>query len=354
MNNLPAFSGVVKSGAFWLLASLFIFSSKFEKQENLPDKPIPLELTTYSKRPIYLPSRHLETVVPSVFFRPPTPKYDRERMELSDGDFLDMDWIISDNDRLIIISHGMEGDSYRHYVTRAANYFSERNWDILAWNQRGCSGELNRLPKLAHHGSAQDLSEVVEAALAREYSTIILLGFSMGGCQTLKYLSTESVDDRVKGGVGFSVTFDFGDMMDQFGLKSNALYKNVFLNKLRKKIALYAELHPQVIDVSDLNEINDFETFHLNYSTRLNGDDSLEQFYHDASPGNFVSSLQKPMLVVNAQNDPFLGERNYPEGMHPLLTTYYPQVGGHLGFTLPLSTASYMELVADEFISDHL
>lgn len=138
-------------------------------------------------------NRHMETIIPSMFFKVDDIIYDRERLELSDGDFLDLDWLTGKKkkENLIVLSHGLEGSSDRYYIKRAARYFHERGWDILAWNCRSCSGEMNRLPRFYHHGDTEDLSKVIDHVLKSSYKKVILIGYSMGGSMSLKYLGEE-------------------------------------------------------------------------------------------------------------------------------------------------------------------
>ena len=96
-----------------------------------------LKKSNYAQGPWYLFNRHMETVIPSMLFRTRGITYDRERIETSDDDFLDLDWLRNGNKKLLILSHGLEGSSERQYILRPAKYFHERGWDILAWNCRG-------------------------------------------------------------------------------------------------------------------------------------------------------------------------------------------------------------------------
>jgi uncharacterized protein len=66
--------------------------------------------------PWYLFNGHFQTVFPSLFRKVPV-SYERERLELPDGDFVDIDWNRKGNTKLVIVTHGLEGDSTRHYVT---------------------------------------------------------------------------------------------------------------------------------------------------------------------------------------------------------------------------------------------
>ena len=117
--------------------------------------------STYPNPPFYQFNGHLQTIIPGIFRKVKGVNYDRERLELSDGDFLDLDWIRKGNKNIVLLSHGLEGDSDRQYILGAAKYFSQNGWDVLAWNCRSCSGEMNRNPRLYHHGDIEDIGTVV-------------------------------------------------------------------------------------------------------------------------------------------------------------------------------------------------
>ncbi len=72
--------------------------------------------TTYQGPPFYYLNRHFETVIPSLRRKVEQVSYERERIDTPDDDFLDIDWIKNGHDRLLVISHGLEGSSDRHYV----------------------------------------------------------------------------------------------------------------------------------------------------------------------------------------------------------------------------------------------
>ena len=131
-----------------------------------------LEEDSY-RRPWYFVNGHMETIVPSLLNRAEEVPYQRERLELSDGDFLDLDWLKGSDRKLLIITHGLEGSSDRHYARRPAAFFREKGWSVCAWNCRSCSGEMNRLPRFYHHGATEDLSSVVDHAIAKGFDSIV-------------------------------------------------------------------------------------------------------------------------------------------------------------------------------------
>ncbi len=90
---------------------------------------MPIVKSKYDTPPWYFINGHFETIVPSLFYEVEGVNYERERLELMDGDFLDLDWLKRGNRRLMVLSHGLEGSSDRHYIKRPAKYFSEKGWD---------------------------------------------------------------------------------------------------------------------------------------------------------------------------------------------------------------------------------
>ncbi len=310
-----------------------------------------LEENAY-KNPWYLLNGHFETIVPSMRNAAPSVPYKRSRLDLPDGDFLDLDWLDGDANKLVIISHGLEGSSSRHYVRRSAHFFHARGWSVLAWNCRSCSGEMNKLPRFYHHGATEDLAAVVEEALGRGYKAIVLVGFSMGGSMSIKYLGETRRPSAVRGAVTFSVPCNLKDSAEALELRGNRFYERRFLNKLKVKIELKAQQHEQVV-AEGLQDIRNFETFHRRYTVPLHGFETLESFYDAATCDQFFEGLEVPVFVGNAWNDPLLINGCYPLDEaedNPYLHLKTPQKGGHVGFTIAGDHYTWMEYEAATFM----
>src|SRR5688572_9025111 len=132
--------------------------------------------------------------------------YTRERIATPDDDFLDLDWLTQGSEKVVIISHGLEGNSKRAYIKGMAKALYDGGFDICAWNFRGCSGEMNRQQRFYHSGATDDLHTVVEHSLqTKKYKSIYLVGFSLGGNVTLKYLGERDTASLIKKAVAVSV-----------------------------------------------------------------------------------------------------------------------------------------------------
>lgn len=316
---------------------------------------MPLVSSQYKRPPFYLFNGHLETVVPSMF-RKVAGTYQRERLELTDGDFLDLDWMQGDNDKLVIISHGLEGSSDRHYSKGMATYFAQRGWDALAWNCRGCSGEMNRLPRFYHHGATEDIATVVDHAISKGYAQIALVGFSMGGSMSLKYVGERKgiLPKEVKATVVFSVPCDLGCSARELDKPEKKFYLNRFLKKLEKKIRTKSIRFPELISAENFEQIKTFRDFDNRYTAPLHGFADADDFYTKASSGPHIPHINIPTLIVNALNDPFLPDACYPFDVartHSYVHLETPNRGGHVGFSLSLGNTNWMEVRAFEFIS---
>jgi len=314
---------------------------------------VPLIQSSYPGPPAYLFNSHLETIVPSAF-RKVEGNYVRERLELTDGDFLDLDWMKNNTDRLVIITHGLEGSSDRHYSKGMASYFHLKGWDSVAWNCRGCSGEMNRLPKFYHHGATEDLAAVIDHAIKNNYKRISLVGFSMGGSMSLKYLGerNENVPAEVKSAAVFSVPCDLGSSARELDKHSKRFYLNRFLKKLENKIRAKALLFPQIISDSGFEQIRSFREFDTRYTAPLHGFTDADDFYNRASSGPYIQGIEIPTLIINALNDPFLPDACYPVELAKKQDNVYlemPARGGHVGFSLYGTSESWMEIRAYEF-----
>ncbi|MBN1142456.1 MAG: alpha/beta fold hydrolase [Deltaproteobacteria bacterium] len=287
------------------------------------------------RSPWWLPSGHLQTVYPVLLRRLPLPPYQRQRLELPDGDFLDLDWLRQGNDRLVIISHGLEGHSRRPYVVGMARLAVAAGWDALAWNFRGCGGDSNRLPRLYCNADTEDLHAVVSCAAARGYSRIALVGFSMGGNVTLLYLGGERhrFPAAVAGAVVFSVPCDLKGCAAALARPECRIYMRRFLADLRAKLEIKQRHFPALVRLDGYENIRDFRDFDNRYTAPFHGFADAEDYWRRCSCLPYLEAIRLPSLLINAANDPFLSPSCFPSSLeNPQVGLVVPEQGGHCGF----------------------
>jgi predicted alpha/beta-fold hydrolase len=275
--------------------------------------------------------------------------YSREKIDTPDGDFLNLDWSRVGSSQLLLVSHGLEGDSQRHYVRGLVKLFNQQGIDVLAWNNRSCGGEMNLQPILYHHGSTYDLETVVQHALASgKYTDLFLAGISMGGAQTLNYLGQQgsSLPKAIKKAAVYSTPVNLPSSAATLKRMANQFYTCKFLGKLKVKMAAKGAQFPGLVDLDRLPSVRDFDTFDTQYTAKLHGFADAADFYRQASPDQWMSHITIPTLVLNALNDPLLGEACYPIAIAEKKEEIFlemPKRGGHTGFTLPKSEFTWAE-----------
>ncbi len=319
---------------------------------------MPLLKSSYTP-PFYLRNGHVSTIVPSMFRKVNGVAYTRERIETPDDDFLDIDWIKQGNEKLVVVFHGLEGNSHRHYVKGVAKHFAAHGWDVAAWNARSCSGEMNKQPRLYHHGDVEDIAFTLDYILKQNtYGKLLLVGFSMGGAMILNYLTRNTaIPKPITKAVVISPPVDVGASAKQLEKKSNKFYRKRFLDKLKKKIAIKAQQYPKLIDVVGLDKINSFAEFDERFTAPLHGFKTAASFYAHASCKERLNKLPIPTLMLIAQNDPFMPPACYPveEAKHiDNLFLELPAYGGHVGFPGKNYRHSWMEIRALEFAENKL
>jgi predicted alpha/beta-fold hydrolase len=309
------------------------------------------------RAPTLLFNKHLETIYPSLVRKVDLTLYERERITTPDDDFLDLDWLKQNSKKLIILSHGLEGNSQRAYIKGMAKAFYTQGFDVLAWNFRGCSEEINRTLRFYHSGATDDLDLVVNHSIAKGYTEINLIGFSLGGNLTLKYLGEKSsaLKAEVKKGVAFSVPLNLHTSCLEISKPSNWMYNKRFLNSLKEKVLNKSKLITG-LDTTALASIKSLLEFDNQYTAPIHGFTSALDYYERCSSLRFITNIERPTLIVNALNDPFLSGDCYPRHLqdHPFLEFNYPQRGGHVGFSLFGGNGLYWsELTALQFIQSN-
>lgn len=289
--------------------------------------------------PFWLPNGHLQTIYPALFRKISGVVYQRERIVTPDQDFLDLDWSFSSNKshKLVILSHGLEGNSSKQYIVGMVKLLNQNGFDCLAWNFRSCSGEMNRTSGFYHSGATDDLDLIVEKGISKGYTEIHLMGFSLGGNLTLKYLGEKSRKRHVsiKKAVVFSVPMDLKACSLSIIKSENRVYMHRFLNTLRPKVTEKSRLFPDRISLEKDHLVKTLYDFDDIYTAPLHGFSDASHYYEQCSSKFFVQNIEIPTLIVNADNDPIVPGSSLPldliatlENVHLELSSH----GGHCGF----------------------
>lgn len=300
-----------------------------------------------------LQNGHVSTILVGLFKNYEVPAYKRDELQLPDGDFLLVDSFKQEGRKALIICHGLEGNSRKNYNNVCANYFIEKNYSIYAWNNRSCGGRMNLSPKLYHHEATEELEFVINHVEEQGFSEIFLIGFSLGGSQILNLFGKQKISAKIKAAVAISAPYQLKSSAEKIQEGLSKIYLNRFIGKVKPKILAKSNEFPDVVLFDAVKNIRNFddviEKFVIPVYERYTG---LEDYYKKASPAYAIDGVDSPVLIINALNDPILGEEDHPVKMaesHSYVFLETPAFGGHCAFPHKSSKYPYSVLRAGEF-----
>lgn len=281
---------------------------------------------------------HFNTVYRPLFMKE-DHKYDRKRVTTWDADFIDLDFSTVGSKNTVLLIHGLEGSSKSHYMISHANDLNTAGFDAICMNLRGCSGEDNLLLKTYHSGKTDDVKFIIEYLLENyNYENIVIIGFSLGGNMTLKYLGefANELPKEVKGGIAVSVPIDLTSAQAEMSKVKNTLYMKEFMRTMKTKLLKKQLKHPEFkLDKKLLLTATKFRHIEKQFTVPVFGFESSEDYWLKASCKPYISKIKLPSLLINAKDDSFLSEECYPfeiaeesKLFHFTQTKY----GGHVGF----------------------
>lgn len=312
------------------------------------------------KPPLLFRNTHTATIYAGLFRKVEGLDQKRERLELPDGDFMDLDWSYAPKptNKVAILLHGLEGHGQRPYITGSAKALNQAGIDACAVNFRGCSGETNRLYRSYHSGATEDLDAVVQHILeTKDYTEILIKGISLGGNMTLKYLGEgRTLPKEIKAAIGVSVPCQLHDSLIQLLKPKNWAYAKRFRNHLVTKLKAKQKHFPELITDQQIKKIKNLQDFDDLYTSKAHGFENALDYYEKCSSLQFLKAISIPTLIINARDDSFLGEACYPvkEAETNLnLHLRMPNYGGHVGF-IREENVSYSEKMSLAFIAEFL
>lgn len=298
----------------------------------------------------WLPGPHAQTLWGSLARRSSqtdeaaeAPTLTRRRLELADGDFIDLSIAeaADDGPGSVLIVHGLEGDLRSHYAGALVRRLHREGLRPVFMHLRGAGGEPNRLDRSYHSGATEDLVAVLDALASEpKLAPRAVVGFSLGGNLLLKLLGELPDAGRrygIEQAIAVSVPFVLRDAMLRLEIGFSRVYRGHLVSRLKRSFRrkfdgrpLPASLHPAL----DLDTIRDFNAFDDCITAPLNGFGGVFDYYQRASCRQFLPHIQTPTLIIQAADDPFMFPATLPfeHELGPDVTLELSRHGGHVGF----------------------
>lgn len=288
-----------------------------------------------------LANAHLQTMVPTFCRPPPRVSLTPERVELDDGDCIDLGWLEGAQARsegpILVMIHGLGGGLDSKYALGLGQRLSAQGWRTLILQLRGAGPEPNRLARCYHHGDTADFHHIC-ALLKKRHprADLYAVGWSLGANVVLKAVGEAGEASPLRAVAAGSAPFDLEPCAEHLRHGTARLYQNYLLRAIRKNLPRKHEnvALPPGADLGVAMQAKDFFHFDDHYTAPINGFVDSRDYYARSSCGPFLRTVARPTLVVNALDDPFMA----PDIVPPA-TALAPQVrielcrrGGHVGF----------------------
>ncbi len=302
---------------------------------------VPLCTESYTAPP-WLPGGNAQTLYP--YFNKPAQlfTYRRERWELDDGDFIDVDWADGSTDApLVIFFHGLEGGSSSHYILSIINDLRNYNWRCAVIHFRGCSGAPNRLSRAYHAGDSIEIDWMLQritnqAQTINTIQPVYVIGVSLGGNALLKWLGEKGEHAKavVAGVATVSVPLDLAAAGSALDTGFNQVYTRHFLDTLKDKAFDKLAQFPGLFDAKALKNCSSIYDFDNLVTAPLHGFKNTDEYWRLSSSKQWLEHIKVPTLVINAHNDPFMPASALPSRheVSSAVTLEFPPEGGHAGF----------------------
>lgn len=281
---------------------------------------------------------HAQTVIPTLLRPSPKLSLRHERLELPDGDFVDLGWCgPAEGSRIAVLVHGLTGGFQSKYLRGLAQRLIERRWRVVILLLRGGSAEPNRHPRAYHHGDTGDLRFLWRELKRRQPEVkLVTAGWSMGANILLKALGEEGEDAPVLAAVAGCAPFRLKNCAEKLRTGSARLYQRRLLRDLS---AMVARKHaavpvPSSVDIERAMHAADFFEFDDAYTAPMNGFRDALDYYARCECASFLKHIRRPTLVINAKDDPFMTPQVLPTAdmLSSWVTLEIARRGGHVGF----------------------
>ncbi|MEE8119635.1 MAG: hydrolase [Gammaproteobacteria bacterium] len=307
-------------------------------------------------------NRHLQTLLPNFFRQRPSVQTRRERLELPDGDFVDIDWVGgASHGPLVIVLHGLEGSIDSRYAAAILNRIVDNGWRGALLHFRGCSGEPNRLERSYHSGDTGDFDFFLRQIREQDRQFPIgALGYSLGGNVLLKWLGeTKDARQLLTTACAVSVPFQLNLAADAMHRGFARIYETMLLNRLKRSVITKFKDNNSTFSLPSSQTMKSIRDFDDRVTAPLNGFASAEDYYSRCSSRQFLRSITVPTLILHAKDDPFMTPETVPdaEELSDSVTLELSERGGHVGFvrgTFPFRPHYWLETRIPEHFRNYL
>ena len=318
----------------------------------------------------WLRNPHSQTVYPGLPWAWRShPVMRRETLELPDGDATAVDWhidadVLPDSAPLLIILHGLEGSANSSYARMLMETAFDRGWRSCVLHFRDCGDYRNRLPRRYHAGETNDLRHFLnniqrDRESAGNPGPIVAVGYSLGGNVLLKYLGESKDETPLKAATAVCVPLDLHECAEALNTGFSKRYQTHLLKRMKTSVERKFDRHTAAFDWNRAMAATTFAEFDDAVTAPLHGFTGKQDYYDRCSSVHFLHSIDRPTLIINALDDPFMTRKVVPtaDKLSVDVTLEVAEHGGHVGFISggsPWRPRFYLPQRILEFLEPHV
>ena len=317
------------------------------------------------KPPWWARNRHVQTLWPRLVQRRTPFTFSRQRLNLPDGDFVDLAWGVGVHKPkgIVVFFHGLEGSVKSHYANDMMAECEKQGWLPVLMHFRGCSGVTNLKPRAYHSGETRDAWYFLEwLEKAHPGLPKVAVGYSLGANMLLKLLGENPTQTILNAAVAVSPPLKLNECAKSINKGFSRLYQ---WHLMKSMMATLKEKTSQLdyggslkIAEHDFDDLKTFRDFDEHVTAPLHGFSGADDYYQRCSGMQFLKHICTPTLVLHAKDDPFMNEKVIPEATQ--LSTFVrfelSKHGGHVGFVqgAPWRPEIWMQQRIVTFLEAHL
>lgn len=297
----------------------------------------------------WISNPHVQTILASKLARPPIPATRRERLELADGDFLDLNMSLSEAGPIVCLFHGLAGSIDSAYIAGVFNALEATGFRPVLMHWRGCSGEPNRLERSYHSGATDDVEFIVNLMNERyPDEPVYAVGYSLGANALLKYLGEQGEATPLSGAMAICPPLVLSVGADKLNTGVTRGYQRYLLALMRAQHEAKRQIYPGLNLPEAGDWLDNFWKFDDAITARLHGFDGVHDYYKRCSARAYLPGIRRPTRVLYALDDPFFTLDVVPEAaeLASETTLELASHGGHVGFMSSLKSRWLDEHVA--------
>jgi len=289
----------------------------------------------------WLKNRHAQTIYPSLPWATPARVALRsETLELPDGDATVVDWLVEApgsavNLPLLVILHGLESSAEASYAQLLLATARDHGWNACVLHFRDCGDYRNRLPRRYHAGETNDIRYFLEKLVTEgQLGPIAAAGYSLGGNVLLKYLGENGSTTPLLAAAAVSVPLDLAISASALNSGFSKVYQRYLLKRMKDSVALKFDQYTAAFDWHKSMATKTFAEFDDLVTAPLHGFDGKDDYYGSCSSVAFLDRIERPTLIVNSTDDPFMSPEMIPDEnlLSDSVTLELSDSGGHVGF----------------------